>query len=154
MKQITANLHLAAVTVLTLFLSSCHISSPEPPATDENNKYTAYGVLTIPSSGFTKENVRTEIVLTKENTLDIYMYDVKFATMMPVTIDMVISGVGYNKTAKEIRFYGDSIVPTAGNKPYDKYIVTDLEGVITADSMFISNKYGETPSVYKGALKK
>ena len=82
------------------------------------------------------------------------MYDVKFATMMPVTIDMLISGVSYIKQGQTIRFYGDSIVPTAGNKPYEKYIITDLEGYVTADSICLSNNYGETPSIYRGARKK
>ena len=57
-------------------------------------------------------------------------------------------------TAGEIRFYGDSIVPTAGDKPYEKYIVTDLKGYISADSLCLSNKYGDTPCVYAGKLKK
>ena len=108
--------------------------------------------MNIPSSGFTKENVRTKLVIKENNELDIYMFDVKFAAAMPVTIDMLISGVSYAKEGGEIVFYGDSIVPTAGDKPYEKYIVTDLQGVITADSLFITNKYGTTPSVYAGKL--
>ena len=140
--------------VLVLGMSACHIGSNEPEIDDKTDAYEAYGVLTIPSSGFTKEDVRTQIVLVNDDALDIYMYEVKFAAMMPVTIDMVISGVGYTKTAGEIRFYGDSIVPTAGDKPYEKYIVTDLKGYISADSLCLSNKYGDTPCVYAGKLKK
>lgn len=135
-------------------LASCHIVTPEEPVPDDTQAYEAYGLLTIPSSGFTKENVRTKVVLTDAETLDIYMYEVKFATLMPVTIDMLISGVSYTKTARGIRFYGDSIVPTAGGKAYDKYIVTALEGSITADSLCLSNNYGDTPSIYQGALSK
>ena len=82
------------------------------------------------------------------------MFDVKFAAAMPVTIDMLISGVGFAISGDEIHFYGDSIVPTAGGKPYEKYIIRDLEGKITADSIVLSNSYGETPSVYRGAIKK
>lgn len=137
---------------LAILFSSCHIASDEPEVKDKERVYEAYGLLTIPSSGFTKENVRTKVVLVSDKLLDIYMFDVKFATLMPVTIDMVISGVEYSKTANEIRFYGDGIVPTAGNKPYDKYIVTDLAGYITADSLCISNNYGDTPCIYAGAL--
>lgn len=139
-------------TAVTL-LAACHINTPEPPKTEDTQSYEAYGRLTIPSSGFTKENVRTQLILKENNELDLYMYDVKFASAMPVTIDMLISGVGYADEGGEIVFYGDSIIPTAGGKPYEKYIVTDLQGVITADSLFISNKYGKTPSVYAGKLK-
>ena len=74
-------------------LSACHIVSQEEPTQEETDAIEAYGLLTIPSSGFTKENVRTKLVLVSDEQLDLYMFDVKFATMMPVTIDMVISGV-------------------------------------------------------------
>lgn len=144
-------LFLAFIAVL---FSACHIASEEPVVEKEDSAYEAFGLLTIPSSGFTKENLRTKIVLTNDELLDIYMFDVKFAALMPVTIDMVISGIGYNKSANEIRFYGDSIIPTAGNKPYEKYIITDLVGQITADSLLIKNNYGDTPSIYQGKLAK
>ncbi len=139
---------------LVSVLSACHITSKEPEIKDQETAYEAYGVLTIPSSGFTKENLRTKVILVDDELLDIYMFEVKFATMMPVTIDMVISNVSYTKTGDAIEFYGDSIVPTAGDKPYEKYIVTDLKGYISADSLCLSNNYGETPSVYAGKLVK
>lgn len=137
---------------LVSVLSACHITSKEPEIKDQETAYEAYGVLTIPTSGFTKENLRTKVILVDDELLDIYMFEVKFATMMPVTIDMVISNVSYTKTGSMIEFYGDSIVPTAGNKPYEKYIVTDLKGSISADSLCLTNNYGETPSVYAGKL--
>lgn len=140
--------------IIAFFFASCHITNPEVPVPEETGSYEADGLLTVTSSGFTKEDVRTKIVLIDDATLDLYMYDVKFATMMPVTIDMLISGVSYSKQGQTIRFYGDSIVPTAGNKPYEKYIITDLEGYVTADSICLSNNYGETPSIYQGARKK
>jgi len=144
MKKILTLLLLAGI------ITSCHITSQEEPVNDNTEAYEAYGLLYIPSSGFTKEDVHTKIILKDNETLDIYMYEVKFATLMPVTIDMVISGVTYTKHGEDIQFYGDSIVPTAGNKPYDKYIVTDLTGRITADSLCLSNNYGDTPAIYAG----
>lgn len=141
------------IYVLAVLFAACSINSPEPEISNDTDAYEAIGTLHIPSSGFTKENLRTKVVLVDREKLDIYMFDVKFATLMPVTIDMVISGVPYVQNGSFISFYGDSIVPYAGNKPYEKYVVTELEGSITADSMFISNNYGDTPSIYKGALK-
>jgi len=146
--------HLSILFAFALLFSSCHIASEEPEVKEKENAYESYGLLTIPSSGFTKENVRTKVVLVSDKLMDIYMFDVKFAVLMPVTIDMVISGVGYTKTADEIRFSGDGIVPTAGNKPYDKYIVTNLVGRITADSICLSNNYGDTPAIYSGSREK
>lgn len=137
-----------------LFMASCHIVTPEEPEKEDQKAYEAYGLLTITSSGFTKDNLRVKLIEKDDATMDLYMFDVKFAAAMPVTIDMLISGVGYAKSGNEIHFYGDSIVPTAGGKPYEKYIIRDLEGKITADSIVLSNYYGETPSVYRGAIKK
>lgn len=137
-----------------LFMASCHIVTPEEPEKEDQKAYEAYGLLTITSSGFTKDNLRVKLIEKDDATMDLYMFDVKFAAAMPVTIDMLISGVGYAKSGNEIHFYGDSIVPTAGGKPYEKYIIRDLEGKITTDSIVLSNYYGETPSVYRGAIKK
>ena len=134
-------------------LMSCHITNREEPTPVTTEGYEAYGLLTVPSSGFTKDNVRTRIVLTDNSQLEIYMYDVKFATMMPVTIDMVISGVHYTKQGGTILFDGDEIIPTAGNKPYEKYTVRQLQGRLTGDSLIISNNYGDTPCTYQGARK-
>ena len=133
-----------------LMMASCHIVTPEEPIKDTEKAYEAYGLLTITSSGFTKDNLRVKLVEKDDATMDLYMFDVKFAAAMPVTNDMLISGVGYAISGNEIHFYGDSIVPTAGGKPYEKYIIRDLEGKITADSIVLSNKYGTTPSIYRG----
>lgn len=135
---------------LATLIASCHIQTPEPEIPTDKSAYEAYGLLTITSSGFTKQNVRTQLVIKDDATLDLYMYEVKFAEAMPVTIDMLVQGVSYEKVGKEILFYGDSIVPTAGNKPYEKYIIRELEGKVTADSILLSNYYGATPSVYAG----
>ena len=133
-----------------LTLASCHIVTPEEPIEENQKAYESYGLLTITSSGFTKDNLRVKLVEKDDATMDLYMFDVKFAAAMPVTIDMLISGVGYAVSGNEIRFYGDSIVPTAGGKPYEKYIIRYMEGKITADSIILSNNYGATPSVYRG----
>lgn len=133
-----------------LTLASCHIVTPEEPIEENQKAYESYGLLTITSSGFTKDNLRVKMVEKDDATMDLYMFDVKFAAAMPVTIDMLIIGVGYAVSGNEIRFYGDSIVPTAGGKPYEKYIIRNLEGKITADSIVLSNNYGATPSVYRG----
>jgi hypothetical protein len=85
-------------------LASCHIITQEEPVAENEKAYEAYGLLTIPSSGFTKDSLRVKIVEKEDATMDVYMFDVKFAAGMPVTIDMLVSGVGYAKSGSEIRF--------------------------------------------------
>ena len=43
--------------LLAGMLSACHIASEEPEIKENESSYEAYGLLTIPSSGFTKEDV-------------------------------------------------------------------------------------------------
>lgn len=133
-------------------ITSCHIVTPEEPVQETEKAYEAYGLLTIPSSGFTKENVRVKIIMKDNSLLDLYMFEVKFATAMPVTIDMLVSDVTYTEETNVIHFSGDGIIPTAGGKPYEKYTIHDLEGRITNDSIILSNYYGETLSTYEGKI--
>lgn len=135
-------------------LVSCHIITPEEPVKETEEAFNAYGVMTVLSSGFTREDVHVKAVLKENNKLDLYMFDIKFASAMPVTIDMLISNVDYVKKNNIYILKGDSIIPTAGGKPYEKYIIRNLDGQITADSINVSNLYGTTPSTYKGAIKK
>ena len=108
---------LFTLMVLAGLLMSCHITTQEEPEKDNSKAYEAYGLLTIPTSGFTKEAVRTKLVLVDDKKLNLYMFEVKFAAAMPVTIDMLISGVDYTKTGERISFSCNDIVPTAGGKP-------------------------------------
>lgn len=143
--------------VLLVCMTSCHIVTKEEPVLPEEDAYEAYGQLYIPSSGFTKENVRVKTVFKDNSRIDLYMFDVKFANAMPVTIDMLISDityVAYDKTADTFYFSCDSVVPTAGGKPYEKYIIRQMEGKITPDSIILSNYYGQTPSQYHGLRTK
>lgn len=142
------------ILLAIISLASCHITTPEEPVKENEEAFNAYGVMTVLSSGFTKENVHVKAVMKENHQMDLYMFDIKFASAMPVTIDMLISNVSYVKKDNYYIFKGDSIVPTAGGKPYEKYIIRDLDGIITTDSITLSNLYGTTPSTYKGEIKK
>ena len=143
---------LFTLIVLTGLLMSCHIVTTEEPVKETEKAYVAHGVMTVTSSGFSKEDTRVKVVLKDAQKLDMYMFEVKFAEKMPVTIDMLISGIDYEKKGNDIHFACNDIVPTAGGKPYEKYIIKDMEGYITPDSLCFSNKYDDTPSMYTGVL--
>ena len=101
---------------------------------------------------FEKEDVHAEVMLGNNQSAEIRIYGVSFSARMPVTIDMVIPNVTYNKTAQQITLKGDNIIPTAGGNAYDRYKVSSLQGTITADSLIISNDYGTIPTVYRGKI--
>ena len=61
---------------------------------------------------------------------------------MPVSIDMVIPAAKYTRTANRITLSGEDIIPTMVGNPFDRYMITDLKGYVTADSLVFSNNYG------------
>lgn len=124
--------------------------------------FEALGTNTVPNvegeqkdQPFRLDNVRVEAVILTDNTLDINLYGINFSSKMPVTIDMVIPGAKYIRTAEKITLYGDSIIPTMGGNPFDRYVIYDLTGTINSDSLVFTNSYGQYAGcTYAGKITK
>jgi len=142
----------AAVAVL----AACNTNNPDTP--EEQKKaafakaqlFEAVGTNTVPNvegenkdRPFVIDSVRVEAVIVTDSTLDIRLYGINFSSKMPVTIDMVIPGAHYSRTADLIRISGEGLVPTMGDRPFDRYIITGLTGTITCDSLRLRNNYGQ-----------
>lgn len=104
--------------------------------------FEALGTNTVPSESYTKDSVRVEARLKGDTAVDICLYQVRFSSRMPVTIDMVIPDVPCVRTMDRITFAGEDINPTMGGNPVSRYVITGLTGFITADSLVFSNNYG------------
>lgn len=128
---------------------------PEIPAGETTNAldsatyFEASGTNTVPNVEgeshnlpYIKTGVRAEAILRTDSTLDLILYGISFSSKMPLTIDMTIPGASYTRSAGIINISGDSIAPTMGERPFDRYLVTALKGTITADSIIFSNNYG------------
>ncbi len=83
---------------------------------------------TMEIDGYTRNNVDIRLARTQQGTIVLYMYNVKFARLMPVKVDMEIPGL----TLADGRLQGNGIVPTTKGKPYEKYRITRFNG--TADT--------------------
>lgn len=142
---------LAAATML----AACNKNEPEltpnqdKTAFNEATKFEASGTNNVPdgdglNTPFKMEDIRSEVVIVDETTLDIYLYDVAFASRMAQknTINMEIPGVNYDRTEGLITLSGDNITPTMKGRPFPDYIVNNLSGTITADSLKFTNSYG------------
>ncbi len=124
--------------------------------------FEAVGTNTVPNvegeqkdQPFSLDNVRVEAVIVTNTTLDINLYGIQFSSKMPVTIDMVIPGAKYTRTAEKITLYGENIIPTMGGNPFDRYVINDLTGTITSDSLVFSNSYGQYAGcTYAGKITK
>lgn len=104
---------------------------------------------------YSLDSVRVEAVIVTDSTLDIKLYGINFSSKMPVTIDMVIPAVSYTRTVEKITISGDSIIPTMGGNPFNRYVIYDMSGTITADSITFTNTYGTyTGCTYAGKITK
>jgi hypothetical protein len=98
---------------------------------------------------YTQQDVEVDYEI-KDGKLNFVMYKVKFASGMPVKLDMVVEGADYVETATGYTVSGDGIVPYAMGGPFEKFTITQLEGEITDNTMTLNFMCGEYPVVYSG----
>ena len=152
----------------TLILTACEENKPETLEEQESalfakaTYFEALGTNTVPNiegenrdQPFILDEVRVEAVIQTDNTVNINLYGITFSSKMPVTIDMVIAEASYTRTADKITISGDNIIPTMGGNPVEKYVITNLTGTITADSLIITNNYATYENcTYHGEITK
>lgn len=97
------------------------------------------------ASGYTLEDVRVSI----DEKGCLTMYRVKFARLMPLRVDVVISPVKQENG----KLRGDNIIPTVNNKPYPDKVVTKLNGAVSSNSISFSCLFGGKGMQYKGQKK-
>ena len=97
------------------------------------------------ASGYTLEDVRVSI----DEKGCLTMYRVKFARLMPLRVDVVISPVKQENG----KLSGDNIIPTVNNKPYPDKVVTKLKGTVSSNSISFSCLFGGKGMQYKGQKK-
>lgn len=156
------------VVAVASLLVACNQNTPDNPEEQTQTAFIkakffeASGMNTVPNvegvnkdQPFQMDSVRVEAKLVTDTTLDIYLYGINFSSKMPVTIDMVIPEAKYVRTKDKITITGENIAPTMGGNPFNRYMITALNGFITADSLFFSNNYGSYAGCsYAGKITK
>ena len=156
------------ILAAVMMIASCNKNEPEfTPTQDETafneaTKFEASGTNKVPdgdgpNTPFEMKDIRSEVVIVDQTTLDIYLFDIAFASAMAqqTTINMVIPGVNYVRTEGLITLSGDNIIPTMKGHQFRKYIVNNLSGTITADSLKFTNSYGTfSGCTYAGKITK
>ena len=149
-------------------VAACNSNDPKDPAEGDQTSFIkatlfeALGTNTVPNVEgehhdlpYSLGSIRVEAVIVTDSTLDIKLYGINFSSKMPVTIDMEIPDVSYIRTVEKITLSGDSIIPTMGGNPFNRYVIHDLSGTITADSLTFTNAYGTyTGCTYAGKITK
>jgi len=135
------------VNLMAVVMISCHFTAPEPEGEKKAN-YKGTVEVDNDSEHFVKENV--EVSVTKSDTADTYtikMYRVKFASAMPVELDILIPDVTINNDGI---ISGDEIIPYAMGGPYEKYKITGLTGAMTSNTLQFEMTCGKYPTKYNG----
>lgn len=101
-------------------------------------------------SVYETQDIRIEFILTGDSTVAFNFYKVKFVPQMPVTIDFSLSDVSCVNTPAGYTLQGDSIVPTIGDNPVEKYLATNLIGFCNSDSIHLTLHFGSYPTTYIG----
>ena len=145
----------------TLILASLAITSCEngennelPKNPVENSCY--MGTMIVDQNDgttFTQEDVEVDYEVGSNGKINFVMYKVKFATGMPIKLDMVVEGVDFTETDGVYTLSGDGIVPYAMGGPFEKFTITNLTGEINNNAMSLSFICGEYPVTYEGTKK-
>lgn len=120
---------------------------------DETSQHVFYGTLTVgPDSEqpFVMDSVK--IAMVESDTTDnltMIMYKVRFASRMPM-LDIKVEGIDAETNQDVTVLQADSIIPWAVNGYFATYIITNLDGDMTDDSLFVSMNCGTFPITYTG----
>lgn len=105
---------------------------------------------TMEIDGYTRKNVDIRLARTQQGTIVLYMYNVKFARLMPVKVDMEIPGL----TLADGRLQGNGIVPTSKGKPYEKYRITRFNGTADTEKIAFTCLIGNKQMKFSGQRAK
>lgn len=98
---------------------------------------------------YTQNDVEVDYEI-KDGKLNFVMYKVKFASGMPIKLDMVVEGVDYTESDGVYTLSGDNLIPYAMGGPFEQFTITSLEGEVSANAMSLSFICGEYPVTYEG----
>ena len=142
----------SALCALTLITACENGDNNDLPNNPEETKCYKGTMVVDQNDGtfYTQEDVEVDYEI-KDGKLNFVMYKVKFASGMPIKLDMVVEGVDYTKSNDTYTLSGDGIVPYAMGGPFEKFTITKLEGEITDTAFTLDFMCGEYPVTYEGA---
>ena len=79
------------------------------------------------------------------------LVNAKLMEGMPTLDTIRVDGVSFtDKTAADVIFSGENIVPTWKERPFEQYTLTSLQGYVRNDSLIFSCMMGQFPVNYAG----
>jgi len=105
---------------------------------------------TMQFDNYMQRDVTVRLSKTAQGEVQMTLYHVKFARMMPVRVDVTIPGLNLDGS----RLTGDNKVPVSKKKTYDKYMVRRFVGTADVEQLDCSCMMGNKKLTFKGLRKK
>ena len=123
-----------------LFLQSCVDNSKTFP---EDADGVFYGDLIV--DDYTDKHVGISVTKHPDSTVDIFFNNVKFATMMPVRIDITVKGVPANENEDVISFTELNIDPYVNKEanPQSEYRFAEISGTVKGKELVLSARMAD-----------
>lgn len=89
-----------------------------------------------------------------EGLVDIEMLQVQFVPKMPVKVDLTVPSVSCKQQSDGTYVLSvDEVDPLYLGKPFTRYHVSGLSGVIDAEGLLLSLKFGDYPTSFAGQMQ-
>jgi hypothetical protein len=136
MKNIIKILFLSVV----LLFQSC-VENDTTFSTDADGVF--YGDLIV--DGYTDKHVGISVTQHPDHTVDIFFDNVKFATMMPVRIDITVKGVPANENEDILSFTALNIDPYVNKEPnpQSEYCFAEISGTVKGKELVLSARMAD-----------
>ncbi len=139
------------IPILAIF-ASCQPTNP--PSIDELEPGEYRGAYTVKKNNeltFEKKNVMFHLNLNdSHDQITLTMNQVKFATMMPVTLTIVAADLPCEAKNGVTTAFVESVVPTVGDVPMEKYTLYKLSIETEGDKLAVSFDCKENTVEYLG----
>ena len=143
--------------VFGVFTTVCVQSCIDSDANDDDDPVVCpsagvpyMGQLQVERPFFEDDSVRVTFFRLNDVLGQIVMYNVTFSARMQRLSDMTIDSISVAATGDILALTGENIVPTSGGNPFSKYIITNLRGTVTQDSLKVSMTCGGMPLSFRG----
>ena len=153
MKRILYSMFLAAVLCVGCAKTENDDTGKKPDDMTDGVAYVgSVSVTQDDGSVFTKEDV--EVIMTASgNTADMKMLKVKFASAMPIELDMTVRGIAYERKPEGYVISGNDLIPIAMGGEFPAYTITGLSGTAANGMLTFSMRCGKYPLQYSGERK-
>ena len=102
-----------------------------------------YGDLVV--DDYTDKHVGISVTENSNNTVDVFFNDVKFATLMPLRIDITVKDIPMQKNEDVVSFSTNNIDPYVNEKanPQSEYRFSEISGTVKGNELVLSARMAD-----------